>query len=123
MASLLQHRAEPIRLVASQNKLEGEDLGNKQRGGTATVIKDSLAAYVKDSGSNHTGLGQWSWYLLEGELAHYTYVITAYAPCGNKDSGDSTYYKQSVRYILSKGLRTNPKTMFCEDLLSLLRTW
>ena len=123
MASLLRHGAEPIRSVASQNKAEGENLGNKQRGGTSTVIKDSLAAYVKDSGVDHTGLGRWSWYLLEGAPGHYTYVITAYAPCGNKDSGDFTYYKQSSRYIQAKGLRSNPKRMFREDLLTLLRAW
>ena len=99
MASMLRKGAEPIKSVVSQNKNEGKDTGNKQRGGTSKIIKDSLAAYVKKLGTDHTGLGRWSWYLLEGEPGHFTYVITAYAPCGNKDSGDSTYFKQSERYI------------------------
>ena len=123
MASMLRKGAEPIKSVVSQNKAEGKEVGNKQRGCTSTIIKDSLASFVKKSGTDHTGLGRWSWYLLEGEPGHFTYVITAYAPCGNKDSGKCTYYKQSERYILSQGLRTNPKTMFREDLLALLRKW
>ena len=123
MASILRSGAEPIRSVTSQNKTEGEKIGNKQRGGTSTVIRDVLTAYVKDSGVDHTGLGRWSWYLLEGEPSHFTYVITAYAPCGNSDSGVSTYYRQSLRFIQKHGLRTNPKTMFRDDLLCLLRRW
>ena len=121
MASMLRKGSEPIKSVVLQNKTEGEEVGNKQRGGTSTIIKDSLS--VKTSGTDHTGLGRWSWYLLEGEPGHFTYVITAYAPCGNKDSGDATYFKQNERYIQAKGLRTNPKTMFREDLLALLRRW
>ena len=99
MASMLRKGGEPIKSVVLQNKTEGKEVGNKQRGGTSTIIKDSLSAYVKTSGTDHTGLGRWSWYLLEGEPSHFTYVITAYAPCGNKDSGDATYFKQNERYI------------------------
>ena len=73
-----------------------------------------------DSGSNHIGLGRWSWYLVEGEPGHQTYVITAYAPCGNIGVGDYTVYKHQEGYIQEKDLKTNPKIMFCEDLLAVL---
>ena len=48
--------------------------------------------------------------------ARRTRVITAYAPCGDANSGESTVY--SLRH---KGLRTDPKSMFCNDLISALR--
>ena len=49
--------------------------------------------------------------------------MTAYAPTGNKDSKFGSYYKQILRYIQRKGLRTNPKAMFREDLCRELRHW
>ena len=66
MASLLRYGAQPIRSVASHNKREdSKSVGRSQRGGTATIINEQLCSYVKDSGVDHTGLGRWSWYLLE----------------------------------------------------------
>ena len=50
-----------------------------------------------DSGTEETGLGRWSWYKVEGEKGHKSYVITAYAPCGNATSKPRTYYKQHER--------------------------
>ena len=49
--------------------------------------------------------------------------MTAYAPTGSAASRKETYYKQQERYIKTKGLKTNPKAMFREDLLSQLRKW
>ena len=123
LASLLRHGPEAIRSVASYNTNEIKNMGKHQRGGTSTVIRDQLAAFVVDSGVDATGLGRWSWYKLEGEPGHCTYVMTAYAPCGNTAMGDATYFKQQERFILLNNLRTNPKTMFREDLLALLRGW
>ena len=76
-----------------------------------------------DKGNNHTGLGRWSWYKVEGEPGHKTYIITAYAPCGNTKVGDHTVYKQQERSIQEKGLKTNPKALFRDDLLHVLRRW
>ena len=124
MASLLRYGAQPIRSVASHNKREdSKSVGRSQRGGTVTIINEQLCSYVKDSGVDHTGLGRWSWYLLEGEPGYKTRVITAYAPCGDKTSDIATVYKQQWRYIQEKGLKTNPKSMFREDLLHAPRQW
>ena len=76
-----------------------------------------------DSGTDKTGLGRWSWYKAKGEKGHKSYVITAYAPCGNATLKLRTYYKQHERYIKEKNINTTPKAMFQEDLLNLLRTW
>lgn len=78
---------------------------------------------VKDLGIDHTGLGQWSWFKLEGEPGHRTRVVTAYAPTGSKSSGLLTYYKQSERYIKKYGLNSGPKKMFKDDLCAVLEQW
>jgi hypothetical protein len=123
VASILRVKAEKIRSVASHNERETKNIGRYQRGGTATILRDQLAAFVVDQGNDHTGLGRWSWYKVEGEPGHKTYIITAYAPCGNTKVGDHTVYKQQERFIQEKGLKTNPKALFREDLLQVLRRW
>ena len=125
LAQMLRRTVENIRSVASHNKREGKEIGTGkvQRGGTATVLREELTAYVKDSGTDPSNLGRWSWYLLEGEEGVRTRVVTAYAPCGSAASKKETYYKQQVRYITEKALHTNPKAMFREDLLDQLRKW
>ena len=122
MASLLRHK-ESLRSVYSHNKRAEKNIGRLQRGGTATVINKRLAPFVKDSVTDHTGLGIWSWYLLEGAPGHKTRVNTAYALCGDANSGKTTIYAQNMNYIRQKGLRTNPKAMFRNDLLGALRIW
>ena len=54
LASLLCGGAEPIRSVASHSKRETRNIGRRQRGGTATILRDQLAAFVKDSDVYHT---------------------------------------------------------------------
>ena len=76
-----------------------------------------------DSGTDHTGLGRWLWFLLEGAPGHKTRVITVYTPCGDANSGESTMYSQHTNFIRQKGLRTNPEAMFRDDLLGALRIW
>ena len=49
--------------------------------------------------------------------------MSAYAPTGSSASREETYWKQQVRYITVKGLKTNPKEMFCKDFLRQLRQW
>ena len=46
----------------------------------AALIREQLASFIIDYGINHTGLGGWSWYQVEGEPGHRTYFITAYTP-------------------------------------------
>ena len=50
LASLLRNGADPIRSVHSYNTIETENIGYKQRGGTATVLYGQLAGKVIDSG-------------------------------------------------------------------------
>ena len=54
--------------MASYNKKEGKEAGagKIQWGGTATILREKLTAYVTNSGVDPSGLGWWLWYLLEG---------------------------------------------------------
>ena len=116
MASLLRYE-EYLRLVHSHNTRAKKNIGRLQRGGTATVLNERLEPFVKDSGVDHTGLGRWSWYLLKGAPGHKTRVITAYAPYGDAKSGETSVCALHMNYIRQKGLRTNSKAMFRDNLL------
>ena len=70
-----------------------------------------------------SGLGRWSWYLLEGDKGYQTRVVTAYAPCGSTAINSETYCQQQARYITEEALRTNTKELFRKDLLTQLRKW
>ena len=78
---------------------------------------------MKDWGVDASGLGRWSWYLLEGKENRRSRIVLAYAPCGSAASESTTYYQQQARYIKTKGLKTNSKEMFRKDLLRQLRKW
>ena len=81
------------------------------------MLREELAPYVTDSGVDPSGLGRWSWYQLEGSEGIKTRIVSAYAPTGSLASREETYWKQQVRYIMKKGLKTNPKEMLRKDLL------
>ena len=72
---------------------------------------------------SHQAIGHWTWYKVEGEPGHVTRFVSAYAPTGGKSSGPKSNYKQQVRYIQQRGLRTNPIKMFWDDLCQALRQW
>jgi hypothetical protein len=123
LASLVRDGASNTRSVSSFNENEQKNVGRKQRGGTASIIFDDLAAFVKDTGTDHTKLGRYSYFKVEGEPGHVTYFMNAYAPCGNDSVGETTNYKQQSRYIEKKGLKMTPQKMFRDDVLALISMW
>ena len=90
LASLLRRGYDPICSVQLFNKIETKNVGQVQRGGTATILQGLFSKYVKKTGknrgTNYANLGRWSWYTLEGEPGHRTKVITVYAPVGGLNS-------------------------------------
>ena len=60
LASLLRQGSDPIRSVKSFKSSETKNIGDTQKGGTATIINDALTTYVKDTNTDHTHLGRWS---------------------------------------------------------------
>jgi hypothetical protein len=108
-----------INIATSHNIREGKEKGARkvQRGmDTPLHIRNTLTVYVTTSGVNPSGLGCWSWHLLEGEEGYHTRVVTSYAPCDSTESRPDTYYQQKLRYITKKALKTTQKQMFQEDL-------
>ena len=114
LALLLRQGVNNIRSVHSKNTRpeEVENVDCNQRRGTSTMLCGKLFNHYKDLGKDHTGLGRWSWYLVEGEPGHRTRFVSAYAPTGSEASEEPLYWKQSMRYINKKGFNSNPKAMF-----------
>ena len=92
LASLLCNGVTSIQSVHSHNVLEDENIGTKQLGRTATILHDQLEGKVINSGRDYTGLGRWSWYRIQGKPGCRSRVVTAYALCGNNNSGYESYY-------------------------------
>ena len=59
ITSILRVKTGRIRSVASHNERGTKNIGWYQRGGTTTVLRDQLAAFVVDKGNYHTVLGRW----------------------------------------------------------------
>ena len=124
LATLLRNGAEQIRSVAAHYKPERPSLARTQRGGTATIIRNELAGYVRDSGVDWRNLGRWSWYKLEGETGHKTYVVSAYMPCRSTDDPrKETAYQVQMNYIKSNLLKTDPRKLFQEDICDMMLKW
>ena len=71
-------------------------------------MREELTAYMTTSGVDPSGLGRWSWYLLEGEEGYQTRVVTAHTPCGSTAIETETYYQQQARYIV-ENTQNKPK--------------
>ena len=125
LAQILRRTVENIRSVASYNKREGKEAGTGkvQLEGTAIILREELTTCVTTSGVDSSGLGRWSWYLLEGEEGYQTRVVTTYIPCGSATSTTEKHYQQQTRYMMEKALKTNPREMSRDNLLVKLRKW
>ena len=103
LTSLLRRGYDPICLVQLFNKIGTKNVGQVQQGGTATILQGLFCKYIKKTGKNrgtdHTHLGRWSWYTLEGEPGYRMKVITAYTPVGGLDSIFTSNWKHQLRYI------------------------
>jgi hypothetical protein len=103
-----------------------------QQGGTLTAAFTRLAGYVIAMGVDPTGLGQRSW-IQVGAREHRTRIISAYQPC--RGSGrvrlgregqllhGSTVAAQHGRYFCKKGIFTNPRKAFAQQLVTQLQAW
>ena len=72
LAALIRNGNTELRSVYLYNRHEGDNKSNQQRGGTSTILIEQLQTYVIDKGTDHTDLGRWSWYMLEGSPGHRT---------------------------------------------------
>lgn len=107
---LSDRRWKAVRTSTSTNTFD--DVDKFQWGGTATVAFNIFAYMRHSSGTDESGLGRWSWILLEGHKGVRVRVITAYNPCKTRPCQLSTVYAQHRRYFLSKNNNTCPRIMF-----------
>ena len=108
---------------------EDEGITNRcQPGGVAAIAFGKVSEYVKVE-PDPTGLGRWiTLTLTNGERV--SRVVMAYKPGyptairrRGKDKLGSTVWEQHDRYWRKRGKFDDPRNIFAQDLLSLLRKW
>ena len=107
--------------IASSN-VNDRQIRRDQWGGTCIAAVGRFSSFVKEVGSDSSGLGRWSWVRVGGG-GKTTRMIIAYQPCGTrgrKTMGE-TVWDQHTRYFEARGEIRDPKTMFKQDLVNLLR--
>lgn len=112
-------RWKSVRTSTSSNT--HEDVDRFQWGGTSTIAFNLFAHMTHSSGVDTTGLGRWSWILLEGHYGIRVRIITAYNPCKTRSTQLSTVYAQHRRYFLTQKVDTCPRLMFRRDLCAFIQ--
>jgi hypothetical protein len=108
---------------------EDEGITNRcQPGGVAAIAFGKLSEYVKVE-PDPTGLARWITLTLTNE-ERVSRVVMAYKPCypsairrRGKDRLGSTVWEQQDRYWRKRDNFDDPRDIFNEDLLALLRKW
>ena len=109
------------KVVTAHNKTER--MQRHQAGGTAIAGIGRICDNITDTGSDHTGLGRWSWIRL-GRGNTSTRIISAYLPHKpGRHSRGRTVWEQHSRYFEARGDPRYPSTIFIEHLLNLLSQW
>lgn len=68
-------------------------MGRSLQVGVDIVVRKELADVIIDMDVNPVILGQWAWYLPEGEKGHSVYIELAYTHCVSSACKHSMYYK------------------------------
>ena len=69
------------------------------------------------------GLGRWCSWPFYCNPIHVTRIVVAYRPCNRKSKGLKTVYQQHLRYIQSRGLATDPASLFDANLSKQIKEW
>lgn len=109
------------RSVRGYNKHDNIHRG--QEGGTAIIGINQATSLVLKSGVDTSGLGRWSWMLLEQLPGHRTRLVSAYQPCANRQGGYASCYSQQRAYHREQGDRRCPRFLFRLHLITQLRKW
>lgn len=109
-------------MMISTGTNKNEELIRFQWRGTCVMSFGLLAHMTKSSGVDDTGLGRWSWLLLEGHRGVQIRIISAYNPCKTKSSQTSTVYSQHRRYFLNRNQDVCPRLQFRPDLCQFIST-
>lgn len=123
----MQEEPRKFRYQSSFNSTEKEYTCTAQHGGTVTTITDALAHHVIKRGCYSSGLGRWSWILLQGRHTTKVRIINAYRPY--KSDEENSVMMQQYRHFKKENRRNvqghivNPRTVFYNDLKKEIKEW
>ena len=124
LASRLQDEECELRSVTTHNTTEfDETFGKHQPGGTGMICRHEFIQYARKPSIDPRGLGQWCSWPFYCNPIHVTRIVVAYRPCNWKSKGLKTVYQQHLWYIQSRGLATDPASLFDADLLKQIKEW
>jgi len=115
------YRASKVAVSASKDSTDK----NYQPGGTLTAALGRWTARVTGTGSDHSGLGQWSYIEMQGPN-HIKYIIASGYKVGPKPPqlGANTVYDQQYRLLLAQGpSQPKPRQQFIDDFIKQVKTW
>ena len=124
LASWLQDEERELRSVTAHNTTESDEtFGKHQPGGTGMLCRHKFIQYARKPTVNLRGLGRWCSWPFYCNPNHVTRIVVAYRPCNRRSKGLKTVYQQHLRYIQSRGLETNPVSLFDDDLSKQIKEW
>ena len=117
LASWLQDEKRKLCLVTPHNTTESyETIDKHQPGGTGILCRHKFIQYARKPSVDPRGLGRWCAWPFYCNPTHVTKIVVAYRPCNRQAKGLKTVYQQHPRYIQSRGLKTDPVSLFNMDL-------
>jgi hypothetical protein len=124
LASWFDEEEHELQLVTAHNMMEYDDIfGKHQPGGTGMVCRHEFAQYARKPSVDPRGLGRWCSWPFSCNPIHMTRIVVAYRPCARKVKRLKTVYQQHMRYIQSRGLQTDPVTLFDSNLSKQIKEW
>ena len=108
--------------VFSNNVNELKQTEPLQWGGTGITAINDLSTSVISKGRDPSGLGRWSWLLIEGKQHYRTRLISVYRPC-HSETNLSGVYLQHRRYFGLQGQDREPREALLEDLYCQIEQW
>ena len=91
-------------------------------GGTAIIAIGNVASRVIQKGSDKSGMGRWSWLLLQGRENLVVRIISVYSPSKYSKGPFSVWQQQRTR-LIELGVDKDPIDIWIEDLRTSLREW
>jgi hypothetical protein len=124
LASWFHEDERELQLVTAHNTMEYDDIyGKHQLGGTGIVFRHEFAQYARTPSVNPRGLGRWCSWPFSCNPIQVTWIVATYRPCARQVKGSKTVYQQHMHYIQSRGLQTDPASLFDSGLSKQIKEW
>jgi hypothetical protein len=93
-----------------------------QSGGVLQIAIGEITSRVIKHGGDDSGLGRWTWHVLQGQQNRVLRVVTAYRPVRNMSNAGSVWNQHQYHSALHQ-LDGNPHDRWIRDLIAELSTW